>query len=160
MLTEQTTTVNLAPSYCNPDFQFTTKLITLSTVRMAINTYDLLGTLATPRNSWEFHRKKSNIGRITAAFPQLCPSERIRDGIVVRAGYGLNTVRSSEMNSPSPIAAGISNPKPATEVIRMYFEVELTIPPESYLLRRTAESPHRDLPYATRIYHDLALVPG
>ena len=73
MLAAKTVAVNLTPACCTPDFQLTTKSITLRTVRRAKNTYDLLGTLATPRNSWQFHRKKSNIGSITAAFPQLCP---------------------------------------------------------------------------------------
>ena len=44
-----------------------------------------------------------------------------RAGITVKAGRGLSTVGAPGRNNTSPTAAEISKPKPAIDVMRMYF---------------------------------------
>src|ERR1035438_4776823 len=91
----------------------------LSAVKTAKSTYDLFGTLMSPRNNPGLQAKKRSVGRITAGGPQMNP------GMTVRIGSGHVTVGTPDGNSP--MDAGINKPSPRANVTRPFFVMFLGI---------------------------------
>jgi hypothetical protein len=99
--------------------------------------YDLVGTLASPRNKLGYHAKKSSVGTATAAFHK-CESESRKAGSIVDAGNGQSIVGTPETSTP--IEAGISNPKPVANVRAAFFDAVFTKnSPRNEELRRAPE---------------------
>jgi hypothetical protein len=87
----------------------------LSAVATEKSTYDLLGTLASPRNRPGCHTKKSSVGKATTEY------ESKKAGSTVSAGKGQSIVGTPEPSNP--IEAGTINVKPQTNVTTPLFSL-------------------------------------